>query len=415
MALEGVNKFCVAGWGKTGISLTKLLLFLGKKVKVTEEKLQSGFSSLAIKEFQKRGVEFEFGQHSQKFISDSEIILISPGISFFDSSLGQIARQLQIPCLGELEFASYFTSAKIIAITGTNGKTTTAHLTYLLLKNKGRKVYLGGNIGRPFSEIVLKAKKGDLIVLEVSSFQLETIMKFRPQIAALLSVYPDHIERHKSFENYFKAKMKIFQNQQRNDWAFVSKNNKLFKVFSSKIKAKVKYFGDEFSNENLSCVYRIGQLFGADKNDCILLFSQYNNLPHRRQHVATINKIKFINDSKATNPSSTAYALESIKGPVILIAGGRDKKLNYSLLRKYSRRIKKINLIGEASSEIKGDLGDKINCQEFNSLEEAVMASYKEALPGESVIFSPMCSSFDMFVDYQERGNTFVKIVKSIS
>ncbi len=414
MDFKNIKRICVVGWATSGISLVKLLLSLGKKVKVTEEKPQNDFSDSCIESFKNKGVQFEFGQHSQNFINDSELILLSPGVNFFESSVSDIANRNHIPCMGELEFAFCFTKAKIIAITGTNGKTTTAYLTYLLLKQKGKKVHLGGNIGRPFSEIVLKAEKSDVIVLEVSSFQLESVVKFRPHMAVLLNVYPDHLERHKNFDSYFKTKMKIFRNQQKNDRAFVNKNNKLFKMFSPQIKSKIVYFGSEFPNENLSCVYKIGRLFGASKADCLLLFSQYKSLPHRQQHVRTINKVKFINDSKATNPSSTICLLKSVKTPVILIAGGKDKGLDYSLLENYSRKIKKINLIGQAASKIANSLDSKIKCQEFNSLKEAVLSSYKEADEGETVIFSPMCSSFDMFSNYQERGREFIRIVRNI-
>ncbi len=415
MNLKNADKICVAGWGKTGAALVKLLLSLGKKPKVTEIKSRAYFSSSLIEAFEKKGVEFEFGGHSEGFVSASNLILLSPGINLLNSSLGKIAYASGIPCVGEIEFAWYFCQAKIIAITGTNGKTTVAHLTYLLLKKARKKVFLAGNIGRPFSDIVLDAKAGDFIVLEVSSFQLESILKFRPHIAVLLNIYPDHLNRHKDFEGYVKAKMKIFQNQKENDWALVGKNNELFRGISSKIRSQIIYFGSEFPDDNLSCVYRIGRLFNISKTDSFLLFSQYKNLPHRRQQIKTINKVKFINDSKATNPSSTFFALDSIKGSVTLIAGGRDKGVSYSGLRRYCRKIKKINLIGEAADKIRKDLEGKIKCQDFSSLREAVISSYQEAAAGETVLFSPMCSSFDMFSDYRQRGREFIEIVKTIS
>lgn len=414
MYLENLEKVCVAGWGRTGISLAKLLLFLGKKVSVTEEKKENNFSLSLIKDFQAKGVEFEFGAHSQSFLSGSQLVLLSPGINFFDSRLGEIIRQNHLPYMGELEFAYRLNKAKIIAITGTNGKTTTAYLTYLLLKKKGAKVYLGGNIGRPFSDMVINLSREDFVVLEVSSFQLETIIRFKPYIGALLNVYPDHLSRHKNFNNYFQTKMKIFQNQQNCDWALLNGNNRLSCSLSSRLNSRVVYFGKEFSNENFACAAKIGEILGLSKTDCFSVFSGYKNLPHRQQYLGMVNKIKFINDSKATNLHSTLSALQAVESRVVLIAGGKDKGISYSPLRSYSRKIKKINLIGEAGSKIKEDLKEKIQCQQFNSLESAVLAAAKEAGPGGTVLFSPMCASFDMFADYQQRGREFIRIVKKI-
>ncbi len=415
MDIKGIKTVCVAGWGKTGRSLTRMLLSLGKKVKVTERSQENYFPASLIKDFQAKGVEFEFGNHSESFIRGSGLIVISPGIDFFKSSLAGIAEKNQIPHTGELEFAFYFTKAKIIAITGTNGKTTTAYLAYRLLKNTKKKIYLGGNIGRPFSEFALKAQEQDLVVLEVSSFQLETIIKFRPYVAVLLNLEPDHLNRHKNFSGYLKAKMKIFQNQQKNDWAVINKGNNLNKIFFSRINSKIVYFSDEFGDENLSAAYKIAKIFGVTKADCFPVFSQYQKLPHRQQLIKVIDKIKFINDSKATNPASTVFALEATRSPVILIAGGKDKGFDYSRLANYARKIKKINLIGEAADKIKDNLGHKVKCQKFASLEKAVISAYKQATAKDTVLFSPMCSSFDMFSDYRQRGQKFIEIVTKIS
>ncbi|MFO8053280.1 MAG: UDP-N-acetylmuramoyl-L-alanine--D-glutamate ligase [Candidatus Omnitrophota bacterium] len=413
--IRDLTTICVAGWGKTGISLTKMLLSLGKKVKVTEIRKKNYFCSQRIKYFQAKGVSFEFNGHSEEFIKSCDLVILSPGINLSRSKLSDIAIKNHISCIGELEFAYYFTDAKIIAITGTNGKTTTAHLVYRLLRQKNKNVYLGGNIGRPFSEFVLDTQKEDIVVLEVSSFQLETIIKFRPYIAVLLNVEVDHIDRHKSFDNYLKTKLKIFQNQQKFDWAVINKKVNLSDSFLSQINPKVIYFGTELPDENLSAAYRIGKIFGITKTDCHLLFSRYQKLPHRQQLIKELNKIKFINDSKATNLSSTLFALKSLKPPIILIAGGQDKDIHYSDLGEYARKIKKINLIGQAADKIRNELGDKFKCQKFNSLKEAVLSSYKQAKAFDTILFSPMCSSFDMFSNYKERGQKFIEIVNNIS
>lgn len=414
MNIEQKKIFCVAGWGKTGIAVTKMLLRLDKKVKVTEKQVKKHFSLQNIKKFKEKGVEFEFGGHSKEFISDAELVILSPGIDFLKTNLSDIVLGNCIPYLGELELASYFTKSKIIAITGTNGKTTTAHLVYLLLNQKNKKVYLGGNIGRPLADFVLDTKPDDLIVLEVSSFQLETIVKFRPYVAVLLNIEPDHIDRHQNFNNYLNAKMKIFQNQKKNDWAVINKRINLPKILFSKISSQIVYFNDQFDDQNLSAVYRIGQIFNFTKTDCLRIFSKYQKLPHRQQVVKAIDGITFINDSKATNPTATFFALKSIKAPIILIAGGKDKGFSYSCLGDYSRKIKKINLIGEAADKIENELDGKIRCQKFMSLTEAVLSSYREAVVGDTILFSPMCSSFDMFDNYKQRGKKYIESVKDI-
>ncbi|MCF7871021.1 MAG: UDP-N-acetylmuramoyl-L-alanine--D-glutamate ligase [Candidatus Omnitrophica bacterium] len=414
MDIKNMKTICVAGWGKTGIALTRMLLSLGKKVKITEIRERNCFSFQLIKDFQLKGADFEFGGHSEGFVGDADLIVLSPGIDFFNSQLFKIVLKNHLAYCGELEFISYFTEAKIIAITGTNGKTSTAYLTYRLLKKKNKNVYLGGNIGRPFSEFVLNTEKGDLIVLEVSSFQLEAVIKFRPYIAVLLNIKPDHLDRHKSFDNYLKTKMKIFRNQQKDDWAIINKKDNLFKIFSSQIHSKIIHFNDEFPNENLSAAYRIGKIFGFTKTDCLSLFSKCRKLPHRQQLVKVIDQIKFINDSKSTNPASTCFAIKSMQSPIILIAGGKDKGFSYSSLENYARKIKKINLIGQAADKIKNELDNKIKCQKFDSLEDAVSFSSREAAAGDVVLFSPMCSSFDMFANYKKRGQKFIELVGKV-
>lgn len=414
MDLTGLREVCVAGWGKTGDSLVRLLLSLGKKVRVSEICPEKKFSSEKINYFKKQGVKFEFGRHSQKFISSCSLVLLSPGIDFNCSPLAEIIQKNKLPYMGEIEFASSLTTAKIIAITGTNGKTSTAYLVYLLLKKKKKNVFLAGNIGRPFSDIALLAKKDDIIILEVSSFQLETVIKFRPYVAVLLSVSPDHLQRHKSFQEYLKAKMKIFQNQKESDWAVVGKDNSFFAPFASRIRSRIAYYDNRDLSENFACARQVGKIFNISKLESLTVFSNYKNLPHRCQEVRVVNKVKFINDSKATNPASTFFALSQIKSKVILIAGGKDKGLDYWQLANWRRKVKKVNLIGEAAPKIEKDLNKKINCQKFSSLSQAVLSAYREAKPGETVLLSPMCASFDMFDDYRHRGKEFIQAVKSI-
>ncbi|RKY46380.1 MAG: hypothetical protein DRP81_00705 [Candidatus Omnitrophota bacterium] len=416
MKIDKITTVCVVGFKKSGISLCRLFLSLGKKVKVSEispHKCIYPTYKLIIDQFKKRGVEFEFGAHTKNFLKGTDLIVLSPGVDTANSYICKIAKELNILTVGELEVASWFNKAKIIAITGTNGKSTTAFLVYLILKKKGISCHLAGNIGIPFSSIALKTREEDLVVLEVSSYQLESIIEFRPFISCLINLEPDHLDRYRDFICYRRAKLNIFKNQGKSDYAVVNKRVFLKDMLST-IQAKLVYFDNEFGNENYSAAYTIVSLLGIDKSFCKNVFSSFRGLPHRMQLVREVNGITFINDSKATNPFSTAYALSVIKKPVILIAGGRDKGMDYSIIKSFLKRVKKINLFGEAKDKLKESLKFYPYMETFSTLEEAIIASFKEAREGDVVLFSPMCSSFDAFSSYIERGHFFITTVKRL-
>jgi len=413
MNLDNFKTVCVVGWGCSGQATTKLLLALGKKVKVSEERELKFFETSLIDQLSAQGLEFEFGSHSENFIKDCQLIVVSPGVDPARSEAFRIARDLELPCIAEMELGFSLTKANCIAITGTNGKTTTSHLTYELLRKKTKRVFLGGNIGVPFSSFVLNTKSNDLVVLEVSSFQLETIIDFRPQVAALLNIRPDHLDRYKNFADYLAAKMNIFKNQTKDDFALLNKASGFDFEDSRLKKAKTIYFSNEFPNENFSCAYRIAAIYGLTKADCQPVFSSFLGLAHRRQLVRNIDGITFVNDSKATNPSSTIWALQNTQGPVLLLAGGKDKGLDYSVLKPYLKRVKKLNLFGEAAGTILNSLEPEVASETFSSLDQATASAFKEAKSGDTVLLSPMCSSFDMFSNYKQRGERFIEIVNS--
>ncbi|MFH1771482.1 MAG: Mur ligase family protein [Candidatus Omnitrophota bacterium] len=412
--LDNIKKVCVVGWGITGRSLCELLLSLKKEVIVTELKDRKSFNSSIINRFISYGVIFDFGGHSNNIIKDAGLIVVSPGVNLNNSNILEIANTNNIQCVGEIEFASWLTPAKFIAITGTNGKTTTTFITYQAIKQRVDRVFLGGNIGISLSSFVDKTKEGDIIILEVSSFQLETIIDFKPYIASLLNFNCDHLDRYSQLDQYLEAKMNIFRNQTKDDWAVLNKISPVSFDIESRVNAGKVYFSDEFNNENFSCAFRIAEILGVSKDDCRSVFSKFKGLPHRMQFVREINGIKFINDSKATNPSSTVWALKNIDQPIVLIAGGRDKGLDYSETKKFLSKVRKINLFGEASQRIKDSLGKSVDIDAFTSLREAVFNSFQYARGGDVVLFSPMCSSFDMFSNYKERGGRFVEIVNAL-
>jgi len=414
MNLDNFKNICVVGFGKSGICLTELLLSLGKKVKITETKESSSFSSFIIPKFTSFGVDFEFGGHTKNFIKDADLLVLSPGVDLKNSAVYEFAKEFKIPTIGEVELASWLTSAKLIAITGTNGKSTTAFLTYRVLKSKNTNTYLAGNIGIPFSSCVLKTKKKDIIVLEISSFQLESIIEFRPFIACLLNLEPDHLDRYNTFNEYIEAKKNIFMNQKKNDYAILNKDLSQINSIVKDLKSKVLFFSSELVNPNYSAVYRIVNIFGLSKLDCKKIISNFKGLPHRMQFIKKIRGVTFLNDSKATSPASTAWALKNINTSIILIAGGKDKGLDYNYIVPYLKRVKKINLFGESALKIKDSLSNAVRKEIFSTLKEAVVNSFSEAKEKDTILFSPMCSSFDMYSNYRERGIKFIEIVKGI-
>lgn len=414
MNIDSIKKVCVVGWGKSGISLCNLLLSLKKQVKLTELKERNCFHPALIDKLTNNGVCFEFGGHSENFIKDCQLIILSPGVDSLNSTAIKNANHLNILHVGEVEFSYWLTKAKFVAITGTNGKTTTTFLTYRVLSQNRKGVFLGGNIGIPVSSFIMNTKKGDLIVLEISSFQLETIIEFKPYVAALLNIEPNHLDRHPTFKDYFEAKMNIFRNQREDDWAVLNKNIEILSSIEKRIKAKIVHFSSEFENQNFSCVYRIAGIFGLGKAQCLQTFNSFKGIPHRLQLVRVLSGVNFVNDSKSTNPSSTIWAFRNIKGPIILVAGGKDKGVDYASIIPYLSRVKKVNLFGQAAQKIEKALSGHAKTQIFSSLEGVVSASFGEASPKDTVLFSPMCSSFDMFTNYMDRGRKFIEIVKSL-
>lgn len=414
MNIDNFKKICVVGFGRSGASLVKSLLSIGKKIKVTDQKEASAFSPYIINKFKDWGVEFEFGIHTPGFIKDSDLLVLSPGVDINKSSVSGIAKEYGLLAVGEIELASWLTSSKIVAITGTNGKTTTTFLTYRVLKSKRKNVYLAGNIGIPFSSYVLDTRPKDIIVLEISSFQLENIIEFKPFIACFLNIEPDHLDRYSNFSQYLEAKKNIFRNQDENDWAVLSRDSAQINHIAKDVKSKIVHFSSELGNANYSAVYRIASIFGLSKIDCMKVFSEFKGLPHRLQFVRRVGGVAFINDSKATNPASTVWALENVKSPIILIAGGKDKGLDYSSIRSHLGKVKKINLFGNSASKIKDALGDSVRTEIFSTLCDAVTCSFSDAQVKGTVLFSPMCSSFDMFSNYVERGRRFIEIVNNL-
>lgn len=406
--LESLKTITVVGAGVSGISLVSLVKKLGKKAKLTEK--ASDLAQDKKEALKSQDIPLELGCHTRDFLKDSDLIVLSPGVDveFFKN---EYLSSLDIPCVGEIEFSYWFCKNKnLIAITGTNGKTSTTHIIgNILAQNTKHKVYILGNIGEPFCSQVLSIQEDDYVVLEISSFQLETILTFKPYISCLLNLSEDHLDRYPDLEGYFEIKKQIFVNQDSSCFALFPDS---LKMQLKGIKAKKIIIEDE---DNISFIKKAVSLLGVSEDVVDSYLKDFKGFPHRLEYISEKNGVSFINDSKATNVQATAYALRKIKQPLLLIAGGRDKGLDYSFIKPYLGNVKSMFLIGEAKAKIKAVLQDFVPITECTSLEDAVSLAYGQAERKDAVLLSPMCASFDMFRDYKERGDVFKQVVHKLS
>ncbi len=407
------KRVTIVGLARSGVACAQLLKKNGAEVRVTDlntnpEILKN--SQILIKE----GIDVEIGRHSEEFLKSSQIIVVSPGVRE-DSLPCIVAQRNGILIISEIEAAWHFCKAKVIAITGTNAKSTVTALTAEILKKKGYRAFVLGNIGKPFSGDVLKTSQDDFVCLEVSSFQLEKIKFFKPEVAVFLNFSCDHLDRYRDLEEYFEAKKKIFMNQDRRDFAVLNYSDPKIRKLEDHIRAKVLFF-KEGENPNLDCLLVISSIFGIDKDTVLDIFRNFKGLEHRLESVDTIDGVEFINDSKSTNVSSTLWALRNIKKPLILIAGGRDKGLDFSKFKNEEilNKVKSLILIGEAKEKIRDVIRDFLETKEADTLEEAIYLGKSLAESGDCVLLSPMCASFDEFKDFEERGRVFKEIVKNL-
>jgi len=446
MQLKG-KKVLVLGMGASGMAASRLLKRKGARVTIAE-KQDSEKMQQRKKELTREGMKVILGPHSMELLRGQELIIVSPGIRL-DIPLLLEARQRNIPIMGELELAfRLLRGCSLVAITGTNGKTTTTVLTGKILRKAGRDVGLAGNIGFPLSEVV--GKEPRIIVTEVSSFQLETACKFSPSISCILNITPDHLDRHSNFEEYVKIKEKIFLHQKEGDFAVLNKDDPVVFPLARKIKAKVIFFSQKESLkegiflkgemitrrlgreeeliplgkiklsgshnlENILASIAISSLYGVEKEVIREVLVEFKGLPHRTEYVDEIEGVRFINDSKATNVDAVRRCIDSIKLPIILIMGGKDKGADFSSLKeKIARRVKLAILMGEAKEKIKTQIQQACPVLKVEGMKEAVRIAFEKARRGDCVLLSPGCASFDQFRNYKERGNNFKKEVQRI-
>ncbi|NWF76517.1 MAG: UDP-N-acetylmuramoyl-L-alanine--D-glutamate ligase [Nitrospirae bacterium] len=488
----------VVGLARSGVGAANLLCELGAHVTVTDIKPEQ-----ELKNFVKKlspSVRLAFGSHPEHLFINADIIVISPGVSLEISPI-QMAKAKGVPVIGELELAYQIiqsmvhnrqSSEKIIvksaniqhvtcnafpyflAVTGTNGKSTTTALLDFMIKKSGFSTILGGNIGNALTEeiyrLLVKKREGikrddatdswqnpvNYIVAEVSSFQLESIKEFKPKIASILNITPDHLDRYHSLKEYIDAKVRIFENQSIDDFLVINRDDsEIFKIALEKLegrteKVKTYYFSrkDEveglyYKNGNIYCNFSdnpfplievdeikikgVHNLENAMAASAMALLAgcsieavrdslrEFPGLEHRLEFVREIRGVRYFNDSKGTNVGAVMKSLESFPNSVILIAGGRDKAGDFSLLRDLVKaKVKALVLIGEASEKLKKSLGDLTTTLIAEDLREALVMSRSISSSGDVVLLSPACASFDMFRDFEDRGRQFKKIVREI-
>ncbi|PID30154.1 MAG: UDP-N-acetylmuramoyl-L-alanine--D-glutamate ligase [Candidatus Cloacimonadota bacterium] len=435
------KKFSVLGIARSGLAVAELIESNGGKVFLSDKNNQESLNlpDSTIKKF-----DCEFGGHSDK-IFDCDYLIVSPGVPLNINPIKEAERR-NIKIINEIElgYEVLGRKAKIIAVTGSNGKSTVTSLIYHLLKSAGLKVVVGGNIGIPFTSCNLIEPEYDFVVLELSSFQLDLISSFRPDVAVLTNITPDHLNRYRDFEDYALSKFRIFMNQTEEDKAVVFIDDPVIKENLRRINSSLMCFSDnkeaegfsvgeneiKIGNRNISlnnmkikgphnrqntmaALLAVSGL-GIDLDEIIPHLDSFYPLEHRLEEAGIKNGIKFINDSKATNTDSVRFALMSYDSPIHVILGGSDKGEDFSVLMPYLRdKTKEIYLIGETKQKMK-DCFSGLKYSECDSMEDAVFKAFKNAEWGEVVLLSPACASFDMFENFEDRGKKFKEIVSKL-
>ena len=445
------KRVLVVGLGRSGVAAAFFLKDKGARVTVSDTKTEAELQK-EIPALLDRGISFETGRHSERTFRDQDLIIVSPGVPFDHPQLQQ-ARALGIPVIGEVELACRFLQGKIIAITGSNGKTTTTTLIGEILSKSGRKTLVGGNIGTPVISLAGESTPETLAVLEISSFQLETIRQFRPWIAVVLNITPDHLDRHHTFEAYVAAKARIFENQQPGDFAVVNNDDATTAGLKNKAKSELYWFSRKQPVENGAFINKSGSIvFNAKGSDveimpvgeiplkgahnvenvlaavCVSMLAgceprqvrravaEFRAVEHRLELVTTIDGISFYNDSKATNVDATIKALESFPGNIHIILGGKDKGSDYTVLNPLLRqRTRAVYLIGAAAEKIRSHIQGAARIVHSGTLDHAVRQAFDAAVSGDIVLLAPACASFDQFENYEQRGRVFKDLVHSLA
>jgi UDP-N-acetylmuramoylalanine--D-glutamate ligase len=442
------KRVLVVGLGKSGVASALFLKAHGAKVTVSDTKPEAELRE-EIPVLLDHGIAVETGRHGERTFRGQDLIVVSPGVPVDAPPLVQ-ARVLGESVIGEIELAAQFLPGSLVAITGSNGKTTTTTLVGEILAAGGVPTAVGGNIGTPAISLVERATPETVVVLEVSSFQLETIQTFRPKVAVILNVTPDHLDRHHTFAAYRDAKARIFENQTANDFAVLNADDPTCVELATRTQAPVYWFSRKkeidqgawvregnilfrdhsgqreimqvseiplkgnHNVENTLAAICVGILMRCAPEGIRKAIREFKAVEHRLEYVATIRGVEYFNDSKATNVDATIKALESFPANIHLILGGKDKGSDYGVLNDLLReRVKRVYTIGAAAAKIESQVkGTEVVHTE--TLENAVKRAAASAAPGDIVLLAPACASFDQFKSYEHRGRVFKDLVKTL-
>lgn len=447
MNIKGKN-ISIIGAVRSGVGAAKLAKKMGA-VPFVSDSAPYAKIEIYLQTLIDNKIDFEFGGHSER-VHHADLIVTSPGVPSNSEVLLKV-KELGLRVVSELEFASWFCKGKIIAITGSNGKTTTTSLCGHMLETAGKKVFTAGNIGLAFSEIVLSADEQSFVVLEVSSFQLDHIESFKPYISVLLNITPDHLDRYENdFEKYRNSKMRITANQDGSDYFVYNIDDKKIPLTISTAVQKYEFgatstvqYGTQISEGkfifyssdgseeicetsalfvkgihnqyNAAATATIGKIVGISNTDIQKAFESFKGVEHRVEFVKEYKGVKYYNDSKATNVDSVWYALKSFEEPIILILGGKDKGNDYNELKNLvHEKVKKIYAIGSSAEKVKSFFGEIVNTELKDSFDDCIKSSLIDAVSGDVLLLSPACASFDMFNNYEHRGEEFKNSVNRI-
>ncbi|NLV57228.1 MAG: UDP-N-acetylmuramoyl-L-alanine--D-glutamate ligase [Clostridiales bacterium] len=448
------KRVLVVGMARSGVAAARLLIHNGAVPILSDTKDLESFGS-QLDELKDTGCEFRLGKDPVSLLSDADLVVISPGVPI-DAPIVSAAKEKAIPLIGEMELAYLLLQGQVLAITGTNGKTTTVTLLGKMFENAGYMTYVAGNIGYPLSTVALKSKKDDIIVTEVSSFQLESIKTFQPHVAAMLNITEDHLNRHGTMAQYAKLKQRIFENQSETDIAVLNLDDPTVARMAPKLKGNVLFFSRNQKVAEGACVENQKVVFvskGVSQPVCdvdmILIPGPHNlenalaatamaaslgvplavirhtlqsftGVEHRIEKVRVFQGVVYINDSKGTNVDSTIKAVQSMKSPTVLILGGYDKHADFLPLCKEivdSGMIHDVVLVGQTAQQIQRNLEEVgyTRTTRVYSMKEAIDMARSLARQGGNVLLSPACASFDMFRDYEHRGEVFKELVNQLS
>jgi len=443
----------VVGLGSSGFAAARLLKKIGAKVTATDSSAREKIDNRTLKWLDAHGIDLECGPHSDRCFKEADLIVVSPGVPLTIPVLRE-ARDRGVVIIGEMALAAGLVAAPVLAVTGTNGKSTVTELLGKMFRTAGKKAFVGGNLGTPLSEYLLGLEEADLLILEVSSFQLDSAPAFRPALGILLNISPDHLDRYENYAAYAASKFSLFSNQKSSDLAILNYDDpeirmrldeaflsgRIYSYGHEKYPGKGAaiagqtitltgvpglpgenynlaggYFAREPNIHNAAAAILAARLMECPAEAIRKALAGFEPLGHRLEFVGEVAGVTYLDDSKATNIGAVQAALEGQKQPVILIGGGRDKGGDYTLLAGVVReKVKGMVLLGEAREAMAKAFGGLVKVKQVETMSEAVETASEMASPGDLVLLSPACASFDMFDSYAHRGRVFREAVKSL-